>query len=105
MLHQFRDVINGKAGKAAALPKFSDTLTLSQSGGADYAQPLDLPHLKFFVITPLYHGVFVHTYSVIFLVGCFQIWSLKNSCINKHLKHHIFGKTPQNSTISTLIDG
>ena len=27
---------NGKAGKAAALPKFSDALTLSQSGGADY---------------------------------------------------------------------
>ena len=46
-------VINGKAGKAAALPKFSDMLTLSQSWGADYAQPLTLPHLKFFVITPL----------------------------------------------------
>ena len=28
----FRGVINGKAGKAAALSKFSDTLTLSQSG-------------------------------------------------------------------------
>ena len=53
MLHQFRDVINGKTGKAAALPKFSDMLTLSQSGGANYAQPLALPHLKFFVITPL----------------------------------------------------
>ena len=26
---QFRGVINGKAGKAAALPKFSDTLSLS----------------------------------------------------------------------------
>ena len=25
-----RSLINGKAGKAAALPKFSDTLTLSQ---------------------------------------------------------------------------
>ena len=35
-------VINGKAGKAAALPKFSDTLTLSQPGGADYAHPLAL---------------------------------------------------------------
>ena len=32
-----RGVINGKAGKAAALPKFSDTLTLSQPRGADYA--------------------------------------------------------------------
>ena len=29
-----RGVINGKAGKAAALPKFSDTLTLSQPRGA-----------------------------------------------------------------------
>ena len=43
-----RGVINGKAGKAAALPKFSDTLTISQSEGADYAQPLALPHLKCF---------------------------------------------------------
>ena len=34
-----RGVINGKA---AALPKFSDTLTLSQPGGADYAHPLAL---------------------------------------------------------------
>ena len=30
---KFRGVINGKAGKTAALPKFSDTLTLSHSGG------------------------------------------------------------------------
>ena len=44
----YRGVINGEAGKAAALPKFSDKLTLSQSRGADYAQPLALPHLKFF---------------------------------------------------------
>ena len=35
-----------KAGKAAALPKFSDTLTLSQPEGADYAHPLALPCLK-----------------------------------------------------------
>ena len=35
-----RSVINGKAGKAAALSKFSDTLTPSQSEGEDYAQPL-----------------------------------------------------------------
>ena len=41
--------------KAAALPKFSDTLTLSQprGGGADYAHPLALPCLKNSVITPL----------------------------------------------------
>ena len=38
-------VINGKAGKTAALPKFSDTLTLSQSE-ADYAHSLVLLHLK-----------------------------------------------------------
>ena len=51
----YRGVINGKAGKAAALPKFSDTLTLSQSEGADCAQPLALLPLNFFVrITPLY---------------------------------------------------
>ena len=37
-----RGVINGKAGKAAALPKFSDTLTLSQPEGADYTHPLAL---------------------------------------------------------------
>jgi hypothetical protein len=29
-------------------PKFSDTLTLSQPGGADYAYPLALPHLNKF---------------------------------------------------------
>jgi hypothetical protein len=45
-----RDVINGKA---ATLTKFSDALTLSQPWGTDYAQPLALPHLKYFVITPL----------------------------------------------------
>ena len=41
-----RGVINDKAGKAAALPKFSDMLSLSQPAGADYAQPLALPCLK-----------------------------------------------------------
>ena len=46
-----RGVINDKEDKAAALPKFSDMLTLSESEGADYAQPLALPHLKFFIIT------------------------------------------------------
>ena len=34
-----RGVINGKAGKAAALPKFLDTLTLSQSGGEGQIMP------------------------------------------------------------------
>ena len=48
-----RGVINGKAGEAAALPKFSDMLTLSQLRGADYAQLLALPRLNFFIITPL----------------------------------------------------
>ena len=43
-----RGVINGKAGKAAALPKFSDSLTLSQPGGSDYAHTLALPHLTIF---------------------------------------------------------
>ena len=33
--------------------KLTDTLTLSQSGGADYTQPLVLPHKNIFVITPL----------------------------------------------------
>ena len=33
-------VINGKPDKAAALPKFSDTLTLSQPEGADYAHQI-----------------------------------------------------------------
>ena len=48
-----RGVINDKAGKAAALSKFSDTLTLSQPRGTDYAHPLALPHLKKIVIMPL----------------------------------------------------
>jgi hypothetical protein len=40
-------VINGKADKAAALPKFSDMLTLFQSGGTHYALPVALPVLQF----------------------------------------------------------
>ena len=48
-----RGVINGKAGKAAALPKFSDTLTLSQPRGGDYAHPLALLGQPNSVITPL----------------------------------------------------
>ena len=43
-IRQFRGVINGKA---AVLPKFSETLTLSQLEGADYAQLLPLPQLIF----------------------------------------------------------
>ena len=39
---QCRGVINGKAGKAAALPQFSDTLSLSQPEGAEHAHPLAL---------------------------------------------------------------
>ena len=38
----YRGVINGKAGKAAALPKFSDMLTPSQPEGAYNAHPLAL---------------------------------------------------------------
>ena len=40
-----RGIINGKLD---ALPRFSDMLTLSQPGGADYAHPLALPHQKMF---------------------------------------------------------
>ena len=36
-----RGVIKGKGAALAALPKFSDTLTL-RGGGADYAHPLAL---------------------------------------------------------------
>ena len=53
--HISRGVVNGKAGKAAAVPTFSDTLTLSQSGvggRSDYAQLFALTHLNFFAITP-----------------------------------------------------
>ena len=39
-------LINGKAGKAAALLKLSDMLTPSYPGGTDYAHPLALPCLK-----------------------------------------------------------
>ena len=52
-LYQKSGVINGKEGKAAALSKFSDTLTLSQPGRADYAHPLEMPCLKNPGITPL----------------------------------------------------
>ena len=36
----------GKSDKAAALPTFLDTLTLSQPGGANYAHPIALPAEK-----------------------------------------------------------
>ena len=56
-LFALRGIINGKADKAAALPKFSDMLTLSQSGHRGRLCPsingLALPHLNFFVIMPL----------------------------------------------------
>ena len=48
--HTGRGVINrkaGKAGKAAALPKFSDTLTLSQPGWADYTPSRLCPTIGF----------------------------------------------------------
>ena len=38
----------------------ASTLTLSEQGGADYAHPLGLPHLKYSVITPL----FLHLHTV-----------------------------------------
>ena len=41
---KIRGVINGKAGKAAALPKFSNMLTLFQPG---LPNTLALPHLNF----------------------------------------------------------
>ena len=48
VIEGLRVVINGKAGKAAALHKISDMVTLSQSEGVNYVQPLALPHLKCF---------------------------------------------------------
>ena len=39
LLMYCRGISNGKAGKAAALPKFSDRLTLSQSGGGGQIMP------------------------------------------------------------------
>ena len=50
-----RDVINGKVGKAAALPIFFRSVNpISNRGeGADYAHPLALSCLKNSIITPL----------------------------------------------------
>ena len=54
-------VIHGKAGKAAAFPKFSDTLTLCQPWGADHAHPLALPCLKTFCdYTPVFYQFSCH---------------------------------------------
>ena len=52
----------GKAGKAAVfyLNFQMPMLTLSQSGGADYTQPLAFPHLNYFVITPLRMAKYAH---------------------------------------------
>ena len=52
--------VDGKASKTAALTKFSVTLTLSQSGGAYYAHPLALSHLKNSVIMPLANSFLQH---------------------------------------------
>ena len=53
MLINNRGIINGKTGKAATLPKFSDTLILFQPRGADCAHPLALLSLTNSMITPL----------------------------------------------------
>ena len=50
-----RGVVNGQSGQAAALPKSSDMLTLSQPRGTEYAHPLAAPCLKKIVITPLHN--------------------------------------------------
>ena len=51
----YRGVINGKADKdkAATLPKFSDTLTLSHPGGVRLCPPIGFACLKNSMITPL----------------------------------------------------
>ena len=59
-----RGVINGKAAKAAALPKFSDMLTLSRSGpgGAHYPHPVVLRAPTGFsdLATALRHGTSIN---------------------------------------------
>ena len=56
-----RGVINGKADKAADLPKFLDTLTLSQSGGSDYAHPLALDYAPDFFTRTIQLCLFLST--------------------------------------------
>ena len=51
--YKIRGIIDSKAGKAAALQIFFIYVNPISIKGADYAQPLALPHLKNFVITPL----------------------------------------------------
>ena len=75
-----------KGGNAAALPKFSDMLTLSQSEGADYAHPLALPRPNFFLdyahVTFRYPITFPH--SILHPRACIKI------CV--HTKVHSFIK-------------
>ena len=60
----FRGVINGKVGKAAALPKNSGTLTLSQLGGLIMTNHwLCFTYVKIFVITPLIFFIFNADYD------------------------------------------
>jgi hypothetical protein len=47
--YRYRDVIKGKAGKAAALPKFSDTLTPSQPEGGKLCSPIVFACLQKFL--------------------------------------------------------
>ena len=86
-----RGVINGKADKAAVLPKFSDTLilTLSQSGGrADYAWTLALPHVQFFVITSL---IWFSFYLNKFLRKIALDFDYKISLVKVHLQFSSLG--------------
>ena len=74
LFHNFhytnRDVINGKEGKTAALPKFSDMLTLSQSGGGRLCPPISFASPKKILITPL---TYIRNFHRIFIVkNCFQ---------------------------------
>ena len=70
-----------QAEGSCLLPKFSDMLTLSQSGGADYAQPLALPHLDVFRDyapgVKFYQKILEHTWfmSMICLPSMFKTFS------------------------------
>ena len=80
-------VINGKAGKAAALPKSSDMLTLSQPGGADYAHPLALPCLrKFCNYAPGYY-----CYLVLSRILCSKSMVLQTKCFPFFLSFFLAG--------------
>ena len=92
----YRGVINGKAGKAAALPKFSNALTLSQPG--EQIMPTHWLCLtqKNSVITPLapvlctYMSAYVLTYMV-------QIQRRTNTTF--HFKLHLNVLTKTNAWI------